>query len=175
MVKTEGGSIPSYLKNNMYLYMFTTTVSVKLCFFFLFSYSLILAPVVILSKFNSTSILMLLKQVQRLRNVKYLIMLFIFFLSGLPLTNMFLLKWLCLVNLCYSSNVFIVVLFIFGNLISVVVYYWFFNRILVSIIPKKSNYVVFKINPYLTHMYVLFTVQFNIFGFFMVNYLMLVM
>ena len=151
------------------MYSLYTTTSLML--FFIVGYSLITLPLIIILKSNARYRNVLINQLQSKGNIHNFLLIVFFIISGLPLTNTFLFKWLCLVNILNSGNYYTSIVFIILNLFSILLYYTiFFNRV---VIFSYSNQVVYTshnvIDTYWVNMYVLISIYYNVFGFFLVN------
>lgn len=155
--------------------MFNTVIAYKLIVFFTIGYSLLLLPLVILIKNRGTDSLLPLGQLQSTYNVRVFVLTSFFLLSGMPLTNMFLMKWFCVSSIIGNSGHYTTILFILINVATVLFYYSFFNRTvaLISTDDLCANKTTYS--SYIVHMYVLFSLHYNIFGVFTINYLIFIM
>lgn len=155
--------------------MFTLEVVKTLVIFFLIGYSLLLVPIVIIFKNTASSSCFYMKQIQNSYNLKLYLMIIFFLMSGLPLTNVFLLKWYCLVSILSIGNFYTLLIFIILNVITVLFYYYTFNKIIVSINATSGHFNFKKPNTYLLYIFSGFGVYYNIFGFLFINYLMCIL
>jgi formate hydrogenlyase subunit 3/multisubunit Na+/H+ antiporter MnhD subunit len=98
-----------------------------------------------------------------------LVLLLFFCLSGLPMSNFFLLKWFCFYKLYLSGVYYFVVMFFILNIFFLVFYFFFFKKITLYL-NNNNNYAKALSNQYQLILLNLFIIYINIFGFLYINY-----
>ena len=152
--------------------MYTSNYIEFILAFSVLSYFLLSSPIIILVKYiiaGRQNPMLLSFSSLYLNNV---ILVIFFCLSGLPTTNIFLLKWFCFSSMVSNNHYYVYIMFFFLNSVYLLFYYYFFNKIYLKGVVRGDlcgiqNTVGSK------YQYILFiyaSIFFNLFGFFFINY-----